>query len=154
MKSLVPVLIVTLGIVCYSVAADESFTRIKVPDSKGKPIDATLTFSDQTRSVQIRPVKGNDLVIPYSRIAKFSYEYTKRHRVNERSLASAPLGIGAFVMLTKGKSHWLEINYDNDQDIRKTYVLRMDKHDYLHILEAIRAHTGKDAEILGNANKR
>jgi hypothetical protein len=30
----------------------------------------------------------------------------------------------------------------------------MDKHDYLRILEAVKAHTGKDADVLGNANKR
>lgn len=154
MKRIVPALIVTLPIVCYAVAGNESFSRIKVPDAKGKPINATLTFSDQARAVQIQPVKGNLLIIPYDRIYKFSYEYTKRHRVNEGTLAMAPLGVGAFMMLTKGKSHWLEIDYDNDQDVRKAYVLRMDKHEYLRILEAVKAHTGKDAEILGNANKR
>jgi hypothetical protein len=153
-KRIVPALIVTLPIVCYAVAGNESFSRIKVPDAKGKPINATLTFSDQARAVQIQPVKGNLLIIPYDRIYKFSYEYTKRHRVNEGTLAMAPLGVGAFMMLTKGKSHWLEIDYDNDQDVRKAYVLRMDKHEYLRILEAVKAHTGKDAEILGNANKR
>jgi hypothetical protein len=30
----------------------------------------------------------------------------------------------------------------------------MDKHDYIRILEALKAHTGIDADILGNANKR
>jgi len=30
----------------------------------------------------------------------------------------------------------------------------MDKHDYLRILEAVKTHTGKDADVLGNANKR
>lgn len=154
MKQIVTVVIVILSLGCCSAAADESFSRIKVPDAKGKPIDATLTFSDQASAVQIRPVNGNNLAIPYNRIYKFSYEYTKRHRMSERTLATAPLGIGAFMMLTKGKRHWLEIDYDNDQDIRKAYVLRMDKHDYLRILEAVKAHTGKDAEILGNANKR
>jgi hypothetical protein len=153
-KQILPVVIVILSLGCCSAAADESFSRIKVPDSKGKPIDATLIFSDQATAVQIRPVNGNNLAIPYTRIYKFSYEYTKRHRISERTLATAPFGIGAFVMLTKSKNHWLEIDYDNDQDIRKAYVLRMDKHDYLRILEAVKAHTGKDAEILGNANKR
>ena len=56
-------------------------------------------------------------------------------------------------MLTKAKSHWLEIDYQED-NIRKSYVIHMDKHDYLRILEAFKTHTGKDAEILGNANKR
>jgi hypothetical protein len=30
----------------------------------------------------------------------------------------------------------------------------MDKHNYLRILDALKAHTGIDAEILGNADKR
>lgn len=125
-----------------------------MPDPKGKPINAVLTFSDQHQAVEIRPIRGTPLIIPYAQIYKFAYEYTKRHRVTERTLATAPLGIGALMMLTKGKSHWLEIDYDDPQNVRKAYVLKMDKHDYLRILEAIRTHTGKDAEILGNANKR
>jgi hypothetical protein len=40
------------------------------------------------------------------------------------------------------------------QDVPKLYVLRMDKRNYLRILESIKRHTGKDAEILGNADKR
>ena len=135
-------------------AADESFSRMKVPDGKGKPVNAVLTFSDQNQAVEIRPTKIPSLTIPYSRIYKFSYEYTKRHRFSEGTLATAPLGIGALMMLTKGRSHWLQIDYDDPQNVRKFYVLRMDKHDYLHILEAVKAHTGKDADVLGNANKR
>src|SRR5581483_5985094 len=142
-KRFLPVLMVVLGLIPCLAAADESFSRVKVPDANGKPVAAVLTFSDHTKAVEIRPSKGNGLTIPYSQIAKFSYEYTKRHRV----------GQGTLMMLTKGRSHWLEIDYD-EQSLRKAYVLRMDKHDYLRILEAIKAHTGKDAEILGNANKR
>jgi hypothetical protein len=153
-KRIIPVLIVGLGLVHCAFAADQSFTRIKVPDPKGKPVNGVLTFSDERKAVEIRPAKGNAFVIPYDRIAKFSYEYTKRHRVSQGTLVTAPIGIGAVMMLSKGMSHWLEIDYDNEEDIRKAYILRMDKHDYLRILEAIKAHTGKDAEILGNANKR
>ena len=154
MKTIVPALVAILSLAAFAVAADQSFSGVKVPDSKGKPVNAVLTFSDQNQAVEIRPSKGNGLTIPYSRIAKFSYEYTKRHRVGEGTLVTAPIGIGALMMLTKGKAHWLEISYDDAQNIRKMYVLRMDKHDYLHILEAVKAHTGKDAEVLGNANKR
>ena len=63
------------------------------------------------------------------------------------------MGAGAVVMLTKSKSHWLEIDY-HDQEPTQVFVLRMDKHDYLRILDALKAHTGNDAEVLGNANKR
>jgi hypothetical protein len=153
-KTAVAVLIVILSSLHLCAAADETFSRIKVPDAKGRPVNGTLTFSDHDRALEIRPSSGDALVIPYSQIYKFSYEYTKAHRVGRGTLATVPLGIGALAMLTKGRSHWLEIDYDNDQNLRRAYVLRMNKHDYLRILEAIKAHTGKDAEILGNANKR
>jgi hypothetical protein len=56
-------------------------------------------------------------------------------------------------MLTKSKSHWLEIDY-REGEVPKSFFLRMDKHEYLRILDAVKAHTGKDAEVLGNADKR
>lgn len=153
MKKIPPILIVVLAVIPTVFAADTSFSRIKVPDAEGKQVAAVLTFSDQKRVVEVRSVKGRGITIPYSTIYKFSYEYTKRHRINEETIVAAPLGVGALAMLTKSRSHWLEIDYD-DQNIRKAYVLRMDRRDYLQILEAVKTHTGKDAEILGNADKR
>src|SRR5690349_9683008 len=146
-KRVIPALFVTLSVIPHLMAADESFSRVKVADSKGKPVSAVLTFSDHNQAVEIRSTKGTGVTIPYGRIYKFSYEYTKRHRVSEGTLATAPLGIGALMMLTKGRSHWLQIDYDDPQNVRKFYVLRMDKHDYLRILEAVKAHTGKDADV-------
>jgi hypothetical protein len=134
--------------------ADEtSFQRVKVPDPKGRAVKAILTFSDNHKAIEIQPVRGGGVSIPYAEIDKFEYAYTKRHRVSEGTVAAAPFGIGAVAMLTKSRSHWLEIHF-REEDIPKTYILRMDKHDYLHILDAVKAHTGKDAEVLGNADKR
>jgi hypothetical protein len=73
--------------------------------------------------------------------------------VNEGTVATAPLGVGVVMMLMRAKSHWLEIDY-HDQDIPKSFVLRMDKHEYLHILDALKSHAGIDTQILGNADKR
>ena len=142
-----------LGAISLGHTEDESFHDIKVPDSKGKEVNATLTFSDRHKAIEIRPERGSAVTIPYSEIDRCAYEYTKQHRVSEGSLATVPIGVGAVLMLTKSKSHWLEIDYE-EQNIRKAYVVRMDKHDYLRILEALEAHTGKDAEVLGNADKR
>jgi hypothetical protein len=136
-----------------SLAEETSFHRIKVPDKKGKPVAAVLTFSDIKKSIEIQPAKGDGLSIPYAEIVKFAYEYTKRHRITESTIATAPIGIGAVFMMTKSKSHWLEIDY-REEDIPRTYVVRMDKRNYLRILDAVKAHTGKDAEVLGNADKR
>jgi hypothetical protein len=137
--------------VCAS--EETSFRSIKVADAKGRENKAVLTFSDNDKAVEVRPTKGNSVSIPYAAIEKFSYEFTKRHRVNEGTVLTAPIGVGAVAMLTKSRSHWLEIDYQ-DEDLPKTFVLRMDKKNYIRILDAIKAHTGKDPEILGNANKR
>ena len=140
-------IVVTLG-----VADETSFNRVAAPDSKGKLSKAVLTFSDEHKAVEVHPTKGSVVSIPYSEIDKFSYEYTKKRRINEESILTAPVG-GAIVMLTKSKSHWLQIHYYQG-DVPKSYVVRMDKHEYIRILDAVKAHTGKDAEVLGNADKR
>ena len=88
------------------------------------------------KAVEMRPSKGDAVNIPYGQIDKASYEYTT----------------GLTIALTEAKHYWLQIDY-HDQDARKVLVLMMDKHDYLRILEALKTHTGIDAEILG-ANKR
>jgi hypothetical protein len=142
-----------IGLLGVGLADDTSFSRVAVPDSKGRQIRAVLTFSDQHNAIEVQPAKGPTASIPYAEIDKFSYEYTKKRRVNEESIFTAPVGIGAVVMLTKAKSHWLEIDF-HEGNVPKSYVLRMDKHEYLRILEAVKAHTGKDAEVLGNADKR
>jgi hypothetical protein len=152
-KRIIFVLLVIFTVVPLGLAEETSFSRIEVPDSRGRQIKAVLTFSDDHKAVQVQPVKGPTVSIPYAEIYKFSYEYTKRHRVNEESIFTAAIGVGAVVMLTQSKSHWLEIDY-RVGEIPKSFVLRMDKHEYIRILDAIKAHTGLDAEVLGNANKR
>jgi len=134
--------------------ADEtSFQRIHVPDSKGRPLKAVLTFSDENKAVEIHPVKGPSLEIPFQNIDKFVYEYTKRHRVNEATIITAPIGVGAAAMMTKERNHWLEIDY-RKENVPMTYVIHMDKHNYLSILDSVKKHTGMDAEVMGNADKR
>ncbi len=146
-------LCLVLGAISPAHADDESFQRVKIPDAKGKEIIGTLTFSDRHKAVEIRPVKGDPVSIPYGEIDRCAYEYTKQHRISEGSVAAVPIGLGVVLMLTHSKSHWLEIDYE-EQNIRKAYVLRMDKHDYLRILQAFEDHTGKNPEVLGNADKR
>jgi hypothetical protein len=137
-----------------TLAEETSFKRIKVPDPKGHQHKAVMTFSDNDKAIEIRPIKGTALDIPYAQIDRFSYEFTQKHRIKQGAIVMpAAIAPGAIVMMTRSRSHWLEIDYF-DRQIPKAYVVRMDKHDYLHILDAVKTHTGKDAEILGNANKR
>jgi hypothetical protein len=132
-KRNLPAFFVLLIALNYAVASDVSFNRIKVPNANGKRIKAVLTFSDTDHAIEVRPLKGkgNPVTIPYAKISKCSYEFT----------------------MQTSKTHWLEIHYTEDQ-IPKTLVLRMDRHNYLRILDAVKSHTGQDAEVLGNAVKR
>jgi len=135
--------------------ADETtFSTIRVPDSRGKQSRASLTFSDGDKAVEVRAANGAAVRIPYREIDKCSYEFTKKRRVSEGTIAlAATTGVAAVVLFTRGKSHWLEIDY-HEQQRRKALLLRMDKHDYIRVLDALKAHTGIDAEVLGNADKR
>ena len=144
---------------CALASGEETvFHRVNVTDAKGNLRKAVLTFSDSRKAVEVHVAKQRKhpettVSIPYTNIDKFTYEFTKQHRINDGTIATAPIGVGAVMMLTKSKTHWLEIDY-HDQDIPKSYVVRMDKKNYIHILDAVKAHTDKDPEILGNANKR
>jgi hypothetical protein len=137
-KKIAFTLLAVLAVSSVGLSEDTSFRTVKMPDAKGKPKKAVLTFSDNDKAVEVRLAKGSDSVsIPYSQIDKCAYEYT-----TERTM-----------VLTDAKNHWLEIDY-HDQDARKVLVLRMEKKDYLRILDAVKTHTGLDVEILGNADKR
>lgn len=129
--------------------ADETAFNVKLADAKGKQADARLTFSDESKNVAVRVADRDFVTVPYDQLDKFSYEYTKKHRITQGAIVMvASLGAGAIVMLTKSKSHWLYIDY-REQNIPRTVALRMDKNDYKKIFEAVKTHTGKDVEQLG-----
>lgn len=117
----------------FAIAEDTSFRHVWLADDKGNTRKAVLTLSDQDKSVEVRPAKGQAVTVPYGQIDKCSYEYTTE--------------------VMDAKTHWLEIEY-HDRDAHKLLVVRMQNKDYLRILDAVKAHTGLDVELLGNADKR
>jgi len=132
-KRIISVLLLIFIFSALGFAEETSFRRVRVPDLKGKQINAVLTFNDQDEAIEVHPAKGAAVTIPYGKIDKCDYEYT-----------NAVMG---------EKNHWLKIDY-HDQDAPKVFVLLMDKHEYLRVLDALKAHTGIEAEVLGNAKKR
>jgi hypothetical protein len=147
----VVVLLTILVVTHVSLAEETAFSGVKLADAKGKQAEARLIFSDNNKNVVIRVADRDFVTIPYAQIDKFSYEYTKKHRVTTGAIVMvASLGAGAIVMLTKSKSHWLYIDF-HDQNVPKSVVLRMDKGEYKKIFEAIKTHTGKEVEFLGQA---
>ena len=123
---MVVALVVTFA--AMGLAEDASFRWVHVPNVKGKETKAVLTFSDQDKAVEVRPPKGAAVTIPYAKIDKCDYEYT--------------LGVMG------DKTHWLKIAY-HDQYLPKEFVVRMDGHEYLHILDAFKAHTGNRGRSRG-----
>ena len=136
-----------------SLADETAFTGVKLADAKGKQADARLIFSDANSNMVVRVADRDVVLIPYSQLDKFSYEYTKKHRITQGAIVMvASLGAGAIVMLTKSKSHWLYIDYQ-EQNVAKSIVLRMDKNEYKKIFDAVKQHTGKEVEFLADAKK-
>lgn len=138
----------------FAFADETAFSGVKLADVKGKQADARLIFSDNNKNVVVRVADRDFVAIPYDQIDNFSYEYTKKHRVTQGAIVMiASLGAGAIVMLTKSKSHWLYIDF-HEQNVPKSVVLRMDKKEYQSIIEAVKTHTGKEVQFLGDAKKK
>jgi len=153
---LVAVLIVLSIRVCFGQSAsagDTAFGGVKLADARGKQTDARLIFSDTNKTLTVKVADRDVVSAPYDRLDKFSYEYTKKHRITQGAVVMvASLGAGAIVMMTKSKSHWLYIDF-HEQNAPRSVVLRMDKKEYKHIFDAVKSHTGKEVEFLGDAGK-
>jgi hypothetical protein len=153
MKRIIWVLVIALAVSNLGFANEAAF-NVKLADAKGTQAEARLIFSDENKNLAIHVADRDLVTVPYEQLDKFSYEYTKKHRVTAGAITMvASLGAGAIVMLTKSKSHWLYIDY-HEQNIPKSVVLRMDKNDYKRIFEAVKTHTGKEVEFLGDANDK
>lgn len=151
---LAAVLLLVVGISKLTRAEEAAFNGVKVADAKGKQTDARLIFSDSNGTLVVKVADREVVNIAYSQLDKFSYEYTKKHRITQGAVVMvASLGAGAIVMMTKSKSHWLYIDY-HEQDVPKSVVLRMDKNEYKKIFDAVKAHTGKEVEFVGETKSK
>lgn len=151
MKRTIAVLLTLFATFNLSLAEETAFRGVKLADAKGKQSDASLIFSDNQKDLMIRIADRDFVTIPYDQLDKFTYEYTKKHRITQGAVVMiASVGAGAIVMLTKSKSHWLYIDF-HDQNVSKTVVLRMDKKEYKGIFDAVKTHTGKEVEYIGDA---
>ena len=153
-SKVIAALLIVFGLTNISLADETAFTGVKLADAKGKQADARLIFSDANSNIVVRVADRDVVLIPYNQLDKFSYEYTKKHRITQGAVVMvASLGAGAIVMLTKSKSHWLYIDF-HEQNTAKSIVLRMDKNEYKKIFDAVKTHTGKDVEFVGDAKEK
>lgn len=103
MKKLITVIAIFLLCLNNAGFAEETtFNTCKLADAKGKQADARLILSDTDKDLVIRVSDRDVITIPYENVDKFSYEFTKKHRVTQGAIVMiASLGAGAIVMLTQ-----------------------------------------------------
>ena len=105
--------------------------------------DAKL-FIDPT---QIRIVHDKDtlVTIPAASITEISYGQDVHRRVGAAiGLAVFSLGIGALMLLSKSKKHYVGLTWSNG-DQKGGFAMQCDKSDYRGVLAALEGITGKKA---------
>ena len=125
---------------------------MKLADAKGKQADASLIFSDTSKTIVVRVADRDFVTIPYDQLDKVSYEYTKKHRITQGAIVMvASLGAGAVVMMTTSKSHWLYIDY-REQSAPRTLSSAWTNTN-TRTSSQRSPHTGKQVLFLGDAGK-
>lgn len=133
-------------------AADTvGFRKSKIVDGKQREAAADLIFNRDSKSMMVRVADRVIADIPYKSMDKLSYEFSKKHRVKQGAIIMiASLGAGAVVMLTKSKSHWLYVDY-KENNASKNIVVKLDKKEYKDALATAQKETGKSVENLVDA---
>jgi hypothetical protein len=139
----------------------QTFHKTKIFNGKGKEVLVDLCFDQQSKLLTVKPQKSTIADVPYGAIDKLSYEQAAHRRIMDGGVAGigcvdtpagfltcpASLGVGAVLMLTKGKNRWFYVDYQQD-GAPKRLTLKLDKSEYKQVLKTAREQTGKDVEIL------
>jgi hypothetical protein len=140
----------------------QTFHKIKMLNGKSREIPVDLCFDQQSKFLTVKPHKSTNTDVPYGDIDKLSYEQAARRRLKDPlgpsviACADTPvvyltcpasLGVGAALLLTKGKKHWFYVDYKQDGAPKKL-ALRLDKSEYEQVLKTAQKQTGKNVEIL------
>ena len=152
MKRMLSFVLSALFLSGVTLGEDAMFNKVKVADPTGKQVDAHLVFSDANKNLVVRLVDRDLVTVNYDQVDKFSYEYTKKHRLSQAvALGMISPGTGIIVAFTKSKNHWLDIDF-HDQNAASTVVLKLDKSDYQKVCDAAKTHTGKEVLALGKTS--
>lgn len=125
-------------------AQDVTFSKTRYSSVKQpKETEVALTITNSEMLIKGKKENGITVEIPYSSIDSVSYEVAARHRVQEGAgvMLLSP-ATGAVIMLTKTKSHWLDIEY-HDGEAKQEMILRLDKSEYKKVLSTLEARMGK-----------
>jgi hypothetical protein len=88
---------------------------------------------------------GAPLLIPAAAITEVSYGQDVHRRVGAAiGLAVVSLGVGAIMLLSKSKKHYVGITWVNG-DAKGGFAMQCDKNDYRGVLAGLEGVTGKKA---------
>jgi hypothetical protein len=105
--------------------------------------DAKL-FIDPTQ-IRIVHDKNTLVTVPAASITEISYGQDVHRRVGAAiGLAIFSLGIGALMLLSKSKKHYVGLTWANG-DQKGGFAMQCDKSDYRGVLAALEGITGKKA---------
>ena len=102
-------------------------------------------LSIESKVVRISADKKDIVEIPASAITEVSYGQDVHRRVGTAiGLAVISLGIGALMMFSKSKKHFIGITWA-DGDKKGGFAVQCDKNEYRGILSALEGISGKKA---------
>jgi hypothetical protein len=97
---------------------------------------------------QFRIVRGKDeqlVAVPAASITEISYGQDVHRRVGAAiGLAVISLGLGALMLLSKSKKHYIGLTWANG-DLKGGFAMQCDKNDYRGVLTALEGISGKKA---------
>lgn len=116
-------------------------------DGGSMPVKAGTSAYLYIGTNQIRLVQKNEVLaaIPASSVTEVSYGQDVHRRVGTAiGLAAISFGIGAFMLLSKSKKHFVGITWV-DGDKKGGFVMQCDKSNYRGVLLGLEGVTGKKA---------
>ncbi|MDE2928942.1 MAG: hypothetical protein OXT71_21360 [Acidobacteriota bacterium] len=113
---------------------------------KEEKYDARLALDPEARTIMIADEKhGADkkvyALIPYDNVKKIVYERSSHRRYK------AGLLVTPWLLFSKGKKHWLTIEFEGVNDLPLGYVyVRLHKGNYRRVLSALSSGVGLEIE--------
>ena len=114
----------------------ESGTQSK----KGRTVDGSLSLSSESKEIVFTAKDKTSFAIKCNAVKSLLYERTSRPRYVSGILIAWPL------LFTKGKKHFLTVQYSDESGGGAYALFQLDKGNYQLILAAVEAETGIKVE--------
>ncbi|OFV97306.1 MAG: hypothetical protein A3H28_02965 [Acidobacteria bacterium RIFCSPLOWO2_02_FULL_61_28] len=108
-------------------------------EKKGQTVKGFLRFDNKEKELQFVG-KATNFTVKYERVKNLIYERTARPRYVSGILLAWPL------LFTKGKKHFLTVQYADDTGAGQFATVRLEKGNYQEILVTAEAETGIKVE--------